>query len=192
MATKLLLTRLQSWELQLQIVYKIVLQYQEKEEEQEEKLDDSVSLNKLVRPTTVSTLARRVHFILWFCFHRMGKPIPYLRRQNLLQLNISLMSYRPNVRLPTGFSTYSENTHNGGSITVQLTSCLTGLDVTKQVNLLFIQLKQSNQEVSSTVKLPLMSVTYLITQNSVWVCFRSFECDSCWKGKVSKCASQKL
>ena len=175
MATKLLLTRLQSWELQLQIVYKIVLQYQE-EEEQEEKLDDSVSLNKLVGPTTVSTLARRVHFILWFCFHRMGKPIPYLRRQNLLQLNISLMSYRPNVRLPTGFSTYSENTHNGGSITVQLTSCLTGLDVTKQVNLLFIQLKQSNQEVSRTVKHPLMSVTYLSTQNSQCVC--AFEVSS--------------
>ena len=31
----------------------------------------------------------------------------------------------------------------GGSITVSLTSCLTGLDLTIQVNLLFIQHKES-------------------------------------------------
>ena len=40
--------------------------------------------------------------------------------------------------------TFAENTrHRGGSITVQLTSCLTGLDSTKQVKLILIQLKQS-------------------------------------------------
>ena len=40
-----------------------------------------------------------------------------------------------------------------GSITVQLNSCLTGLDLTKQVKLLFIQPKQSSrmQEISRTV-----------------------------------------
>ena len=48
-----------------------------------------------------------------------------------------------------------------GSITERLTSCLTGLDLSKQVKLLLIQYKQSRrtkqnkQEVSRTVKLPL-------------------------------------
>ena len=32
----------------------------------------------------------------------------------------------------------------GGSITVQLTSCLTGLDLTNQAKMLFIQQKQSS------------------------------------------------
>ena len=36
-----------------------------------------------------------------------------------------------------------ENTNLRGSITVQLTSCLTGFDLTKQVKLMLIQQKQS-------------------------------------------------
>lgn len=35
-----------------------------------------------------------------------------------------------------------ENTHNWGSITVQLTSSVTGLDSNKQVNVLLIRHKQ--------------------------------------------------
>ena len=52
-----------------------------------------------------------------------------------------------------------------GSITVHLTSCLTGLDSTKQVKFLIIKHKKSsliqtkkNQEVSCIVKLPLKLV----------------------------------
>ena len=33
---------------------------------------------------------------------------------------------------------WSENTHHGGSISVRPTSCLTGLDLTKQVKLLLM------------------------------------------------------
>ena len=41
------------------------------------------------------------------------------------------------------FSIHPENTDHRGSITVWLTSCLTDLDLTKQVKLLFIPQKQS-------------------------------------------------
>ena len=37
----------------------------------------------------------------------------------------------------------SQNTHHRGSITVQMTSCLTCLDATKQIKLMLIQQKQS-------------------------------------------------
>ena len=55
----------------------------------------------------------------------------------------------------------SENTHHKGSITVQLTSCLTGFESTKQMNMLPIQQKQcaestqNKHEVSHTVIPPL-------------------------------------
>ena len=57
--------------------------------------------------------------------------------------------------------THSENTRHSGKyhITVQLTSCLTGLDLTKQVKLLFIQYMENSwihtQEVIYTVILSL-------------------------------------
>ena len=56
----------------------------------------------------------------------------------------------------------AENTHFlSGSITVLLTSCLNGLDLTKQVNMFLMQhkqisCKQFKQKVSRTVILPLL------------------------------------
>ena len=64
-------------------------------------------------------------------------PIPFCNR-DLRSIMIMIVSLRIN-------SCYlNQNAHQGGSITVVLASCLTGLDLTKQVNLLFIQHKQSS------------------------------------------------
>ena len=68
----------------------------------------------------------------------------------------------------------------GGSITVWLTSCLTGLDLNKQVKLFFIQISkaadsaQNKQDVSHTVILPIQFVFSAFTvlhtfQYNKWV-----------------------
>ena len=89
-----------------------------------------------------------------------------------------------------------------GSITVQLTSCLTGLDLTKQVNLLFIHHEQSSwiqtnktggQAYSDTSplasKLVFCALWHSINQSKRWSVTRSSEaaaedslpsCGSCW------------
>ena len=52
--------------------------------------------------------------------------------------------YKPTSDVRTGLILRAENTHHGGSITVQLTSCLTVMDFTKQEKLMKIQHNQSS------------------------------------------------
>ena len=103
-----------------------------------------------------------------------------------MQHTYSTTSGMPHLIRPSGFSPYyvppppppssqaqshhmvkAENTHHGGSITVQLTSCLTDLDLT--ICSLAKQSKQNKQEVSCTVRLPftkLFSIIWLrVTKN---------------------------